>query len=215
MLLQGTAALGKGVLSGAVGLVGKPIMGARKGGARGFAVGVGAGLVGAAIRPTAGLAKFAHSWASALQQATCDGEGHATHSARLGRVRPPRHLHGEQHRIVPYSLAEALARHVLESSAEGKYLNEPLLHCDLLGEESRPDTAMIVVLTGLRLLTVDTTTWRMQLNLPLRKVHSVHRAGQALVLQLFARRAGGSGAEAGAAGRIKSAPTVGESRRLV
>ena len=91
-MLYGTAALGKGVVSGAAGLVGKPLMGAYRGGARGFAVGVGAGLMGAAIRPTAGVAKFAQGWAGALQQATGDGEGRATHSARLGRVRPPRML---------------------------------------------------------------------------------------------------------------------------
>ena len=113
-----------------------------------------------------------------------------------------------------YSLAEARARHVLESSAEGKYLHEPLLHCDLLGEESKPETTLIIVLTGLRLLTVDATTWRLQLNLPLRKVHSVHRAGQALVLQLFARR-GGGGSSATKGGGTASAAPIGDSRRLV
>ncbi|KAL3920970.1 MAG: hypothetical protein SGPRY_005062, partial [Prymnesium sp.] len=153
MLLGGTAALGKGVISGAVGIVSKPYAGARQHGARGFAVGVGVGLLGAAIRPTAGIAKFAHSAADALQQATGEGESRATHSARVGRVRPPRMLQvrGERKRIVPFSLAEALARHVLESSAEGKYLHEPLLFCDLLGDEHRPETTTIVVLTGMRL----------------------------------------------------------------
>lgn len=151
---------------------------------------MGKGLAGAAIRPTAGVAKFAHRWAGALQQATGESEANSTHSARVGRVRPPRLLHGEQKRIAPYSIAEALARHVLLTSDEGKYLHEPLVHCDLLGEEGRSETAVIVVLTCLRLLTVDTSSWRMILNLQLRKIHSVYQedGSNTLVLQLSARR---------------------------
>ncbi|KAL3892890.1 MAG: hypothetical protein SGPRY_014683 [Prymnesium sp.] len=210
MLLQGTAGLGYGLIEGAVGLVREPYKGARKEGASGFVKGVGKGLVGAAIRPTAGVAKLTHRWAGALQQATGESEANSTHSARVGRVRPPRMLHGLGKRIAPYSIAEALARHVLLSTLlpadydvamrippsegewqfreaamvsfhmrqmkphfprqeEGKYTHEPLLHCALLGEEGRSETVMIATLTGLRLLTVDTTTWRVNLNLPLRK----------------------------------------------
>lgn len=77
---------------------------------------VGKGLVGAAIRPTAGVAKLTHRWAGALQQATGESEANSTHSARVGRVRPPRMLHGLGKRIAPYSIAEALARHVLLST---------------------------------------------------------------------------------------------------
>ena len=120
MLLQGTTGLGMGVLQGVTGLALEPYRGARKAGARGFAVGVGKGLVGAAIRPTAGIAKFAHRLAGAAQQAAGDGVAHATHSARLGRVRPPRMLHGAERRIAAYSIAEAMARHVLTSAGEGK-----------------------------------------------------------------------------------------------
>jgi len=49
---------------------------------------------------------------------------------------------------------------------------------------------VIVVLTGLRLLTVDTASWRMGLNLQLRKVAAVDaEAGStAVLLHLFARR---------------------------
>ena len=188
MILQGTTGLGMGVLQGAIGLVQEPYKGARKQGARGFAKGVGKGLVGAAIRPTSGVLNFAHRWAGALQQATGENETNSTHSARVGRARPPRMLHGERHRIALYSIAEALARHVLQSTEEGKYLHEPLLHCDLLGEEGRSETTVIVVLTEVRLLTVDATSWRMVLNLQLRRLHSVTREGHTLLLHLFARR---------------------------
>ena len=43
----------------------------------------------------------------------------------MGRVRPPRMLHGKERRIAPYSIAEALAKHVLTSADEGKYLQAP------------------------------------------------------------------------------------------
>lgn len=78
---------------------------------------------------------------------------------------------------------------------EGKYTHEPLLHCALLGEEGRSETVMIATLTGLRLLTVDTTTWRVNLNLPLRKVCGVQPevASHSIVLQLVTRRRQASG----------------------
>ena len=173
------------------------------------AVGVGAGLVGAAIRPTARLAKLA-------TRAGGEGEARATHSVRVGRVRPPRMLHGEQHRIAPYSIAEALARHVLQSTLGGQYLHEPMLHCELLGVD---EVTTIAVLTGLRLLTVDASSWRVQLNLQLRKVRAVQREGQALALQLVARRgAAGRGGDRGGEGRgggsTTSLAVAGETRQL-
>ena len=107
-------------------------------------------------------------------------------------------------RIAPFSLAEALARHVLTTAEDGKYLSEPLLHCDLLVAAGRPE-AVVVVLTGMRLLTVDNSSWCVQLNVPLRKLHAAtytphvvaqDGAAHVLQLQLTPRRAGGSGAAA-------------------
>lgn len=99
-------------------------------------------------------------------------------------------LHGEHNQIAAYSIAEALAQHVLQTTDEGKYRHEPLVHCDLLGEEGRSETVVIVVLTCLRLLTVDASSWRMLLNLQLRKVHSVYMemSSNTIVLQLVSRR---------------------------
>ena len=237
-LLDGTTGLGYGVLEGAVGLVREPYRGARKHGASGFVKGVGKGIMGAAIRPTAGVLKFAERWAGALQHASGENDANSTHSARVGLFRPPRMLHGEMHRIAPYSIAEALARHVLQSAEEGKYMHEPLVHCDLLGhvsEEGRSETVVIVVLTGLRLLTVDATSWRVQLNLQLRKVQSVYQDGSSnvLVLHLMPRRrqnaeakpqstegssggaAASSGGGSGGGGGAPAGGAGGETRRLL
>lgn len=173
MLKQGAAGLGIGVLKGATGLVYEPFKGAREHGARGFAVGVGKGLAGAALRPTAGLLHFADRWAGAWVAMThgLTGEGEGEAAGRAGRVRPPRMLHDSHQRLAPFSMAEALARHVLTSTEEGKYLSEPLRHCDLLIEEQRaeaaspPQNVVVAVLTGMRLLAVDSITWRVQVAL--------------------------------------------------
>ena len=112
-------------------------------------------------------------------------------------------------------------------------MHEPLVHCDLLGhvsEEGRSETVVIVVLTGLRLLTVDASSWRVQLNLQLRKVQSVYQDGSnnVLVLQLMPRRRqnlepkpptdGPSGAAVGGSGGGGGSTTggsTGETRRLL
>ena len=157
---------------------------------RGFTLGVGKGIVGAGIRPIAGVLQFADSAAGAMQTLGGEGEERATHSARVGRVRPPRMLHGTARvslghaaQITAYSLAEALAKHVLQSAEDGKYLLEPLLHCDVLQQEGQTD-ALVVVLTGQRLIIVETSGWRVQLNVVLRKVHAVQRTGSAVMLQV-------------------------------
>jgi len=206
--LQGAAGLGKGVAHGLVSIVSEPIRGARAGGVAGFTLGVGKGLVGAAIRPAAGVLQLTASCANAASAAGGEGAGNeATHSARLGRVRPPRMLHGQQRRIAPFSIGEALAKHALLSTEEGKYLQEPLLHCDLMAPPHAPAERgreregadkerkpTVLVLTGFRLLCVSSGTWRVLHNVPLRKVHAVSRAGDQLVLQLVARRAASSAA---------------------
>jgi hypothetical protein len=146
-----------------VGLVQEPYMGARRRGACGFAVGVGKGLAGAVIRPTAGVLQLTNNMAGAWVAMTHGltggegGEGGAGGTRGPGRVRPPRMLHDQLRRIAPFSMAEALARHVLTTAEEGQYLQEPLLHCDLLGEAGTT-SAVIAVLTRIRLLTVDSST---------------------------------------------------------
>ena len=107
-----------------MGIVSEPIKGARSGGVAGFTLGVGKGLAGAAIRPAAGVLHFTNAVANAATaSATGEGAGNdATHAARVGRVRPPRMLHGAQRRIALFSIGEALAKHVLLSAEDGKYL---------------------------------------------------------------------------------------------
>lgn len=203
MLLQGTAGLGKGVLKGVAGLVTEPVKGARKGGASGFATGVGKGLMGAAMHPTAGVLQFTSRATDAMRNLGGESEEKATHSARVGRQRPPRMLHGPRHRIAPYEISEALAKHVLQSAGEGKYLQEQLLHCELIQAEPDSKEALVVVLTGMRLLCVNSSTWRQQLHVPLRKVHMIRTSDDEVLLLLTSRKGGG-----------KDSVPVGEPRRL-
>ena len=212
MLKEGAAGLGLGVLRGATGLVYEPLKGARRHGARGFAVGVGKGIAGAALRPTAGVLQLANSWAGAWVLLThgLTGEG-GEGGAGIGgsRVRPPRMLHDNQMRIAPFSMSEALARHVLTSTEEGKYLSEPLLHCDLLLADGQSE-AVVAVLTGMRLLTVDSSTWRVQLNLPLRKLQDVSRGdGHVLTLRLKSRKAAAAAAAASTSTSVPAVPPLG------
>ena len=52
----------------------------------------------------------------------------------------------------------------------------------------------MAVLTGLRLLAVDSATWRVQLNLPLRKLHAVHHGEHHQLLLTLRRRGDASAA---------------------
>ena len=202
MLRQGATGLGMGMLRGATSLVYEPLKGARRDGARGLAVGVGKGIAGPRSAP-AGLLQLADRWAGAwgvlTHSLTGDADGAASHGGRsIGRVRPPRMLHDDLRRVAPFSMAEAFARHVLTSTEEGRYLGEPLLHCDLVLEGGGKAGAVVIVLTGMRLLAVDSHAWRVQVNVPLRKLHSVSvGGGHVLVMHLKPRKAGGGGGGGG------------------
>ena len=87
-----------------------------------------------------------------------------------------------------YSLPEALAKHVLQSTGGGAYLHERLLHCDLLKAEGS-DEVTVAVLTAARLLTVDKSSWKLSLNMQLRKVESVSVSGSALLVSASAATA--------------------------
>ena len=205
-LVDGTTKLGLGILSGVVGIVREPVKGAMSDGMRGFSIGVGKGIAGAAIRPTAGALAFASGMTGAVQGLGGETEATSTHSARVGRRRPPRRLQpntaaagAPQRRLVPYSLSEALAQQVLHSAGEGRYASEALLHFELLtppapspppGEGSRARAA-VLVLTGVRLLVVDTGSWTATLNLQLRKVAGAEPDGDRLLLVLVSRRGTG------------------------
>ena len=140
-------------------------------------MGVGKGIAGAALRPTAGILKFADNmhavtmpqprslpcrglsplvcaltlsvasgpqlacdqvplvdragaWVVLTHGLTGEGEGGmvASGGTRAGRVRPPRMLHDNLQRIAPFSMAEALARHVLTTAVVGSHAPKPTPH---------------------------------------------------------------------------------------
>jgi hypothetical protein len=73
-VLQGGLGLGRGIFGGITGLVAAPLSGAREGAAEGkalagFARGLGRGLVGAAVKPTAGVLGLAAKTAEGLRRA--------------------------------------------------------------------------------------------------------------------------------------------------
>jgi hypothetical protein len=201
-LMDGTTKLGLGIISGVVGIVREPVKGAMNDGVRGFSIGVGKGIAGAALRPTAGVLHFASGMTNAMQQLGGETEATMTHSARIGRRRPPRMLHplaaahasSTRCRIVCYSLAEALAQQVLHSAGEGHYVHESMLRFELLLPPLEGAKPLVLVLTGVRLLVVDTANWHATTNMPLRKVQAAEPSGPSVVLILASRRgaAGGS-----------------------
>ena len=124
-------------------------------------------------------------------------------------------LHDNLQRIAPFSMSEALARHVLTSTEEGKFLTEPLLHCDLLLPDGADAAMVVVVLTGMRLLAVDSRSWRVQLNVPLRKLLAVTRGGEhVLTLQLRPRKSHTASNKVDPSPLPSSAPAPNEMRRL-
>jgi len=66
----GGSALGRGIFGGVTGLVTAPIKGAQEGGAGGFIRGLGKGLVGAVVKPTAGVLDLATDLSSGVRNST-------------------------------------------------------------------------------------------------------------------------------------------------
>ena len=100
-VLHGGVGLGKGVLHGITGLVSAPVRGATEGGVSGFAKGLGRGLVGVAVKPTAGVFELAAKTAEGLRNTGRALDSLALErSLRLSeRQRLPRMLYGEAREV--------------------------------------------------------------------------------------------------------------------
>eukprot|EP00965_Chrysotila_dentata_P089414 2952492-Pleurochrysis_carterae.AAC.1 len=143
-VMHGGVGLGRGVFHGITGLVSAPVRGAAQGGVAGFAKGLGRGLVGVAVKPTAGVFELAAKTAEGLRNT---GKAAAELQQAGARLRLPRTLPAAGGALRPYNEAEALAFSLLRHVARGRYAHEPLL-CSAQGKEA----GTMLLLTELRLL---------------------------------------------------------------
>jgi hypothetical protein len=84
-LMKGVEHLGSGMFKGVTGIVTNPYKEGKKSGASGFMKGMGKGLVGAVVKPAAGVLDLASDVSSGIK-ATATGAG----ANRALRARPPR-----------------------------------------------------------------------------------------------------------------------------
>jgi len=157
-VVQGGVGLGKGLFHGITGIVSAPVKGASTGGVSGFARGLGRGLVGAAIKPTAGVLELAAKTAEGIKNT-----GRTVEESELGvggslaqraeRLRMPRMLYGPVGAIRPYDALTAAGWCALVRADQGRYAAESLISCVLGGTGSELDR--LLVLTNERLLLVE------------------------------------------------------------
>ncbi|EQC37851.1 hypothetical protein SDRG_04874 [Saprolegnia diclina VS20] len=97
--LLGTKQLGQGIFAGVSGVITQPVMGAYHNGLTGFVEGVGKGIIGAAVKPTAGILDLAAQTTAGITYSA------ATHDKKpkLQRVRLPRMMATSDKRLTIYS----------------------------------------------------------------------------------------------------------------
>ncbi|XP_053990844.1 uncharacterized protein LOC128882970 isoform X2 [Hylaeus volcanicus] len=110
-LSMGAEAFGKAVVGGLKGLVSEPARAIENRGIEGLAEGVGRGVVGALMKPVAGIFEMASLTAGGIQEAA--GESSGVARGRRSRKRPPRVFYGYDQVIRPYSLVDAQINDIL------------------------------------------------------------------------------------------------------
>jgi len=179
-LVTGSAGLGRGVMEGLTGLISAPIEGAQSEGVTGFIKGVGKGVVGAVVKPTAGMFDLATRTAEGIANTFDFLEEARGDPSETDRVRPPRMMHGPEHALRAYSKSEAIAQRVLLQLRDGVYMHEALHMCAAISP------AEVVVLTSGRLLLASSTTYRTTRQFPLLAIQAVRtlKERNAIELQL-------------------------------
>ncbi|KAJ1635112.1 hypothetical protein T492DRAFT_477350 [Pavlovales sp. CCMP2436] len=141
--------LGRAFVQGATGIVQAPVEGAARDGIRGAFQGVARGLVGAAIKPAAGVLEGLERGSEALRHATADGSGAGVGSR--GRVRPRRAGVRAGVPLSRFDLLAASLAEVLETSGACSPDERVLLY---LGVGSHT-----IVCTAARVLCLRSTRW--------------------------------------------------------
>jgi hypothetical protein len=157
-VVQGGVGLGKGLYHGLTGIVSAPVRGASAGGVSGFARGLGRGLVGAAIKPTAGMLELASKTAQGIKntgrvlEVSELGLGGSL-AQRAARVRVPRMLHGPAGAIRPYDQLAGAGWSALVRADRGRYVSEGLACCVTGGTGGACDR--LLLLTSERLMLIE------------------------------------------------------------
>eukprot|EP00919_Chromeraceae_sp_WS-2016_P044069 GHVR01105069.1.p1 GENE.GHVR01105069.1~~GHVR01105069.1.p1 ORF type:complete len:610 (+),score=186.22 GHVR01105069.1:1523-3352(+) len=112
-LQKGAVSISRGVIDGFTGVLLQPYDGAQQDGVEGFVKGVYRGLVGAVVKPIAGILDFTKLTATGLQS-TADPR------VEVCRRRPPRLLYGTERVLRPFHLTDARLKAKMNFSEKGK-----------------------------------------------------------------------------------------------
>lgn len=167
-LAQAVKGFGHEVFIGVGGVVQEPWRGARQAGARGFAVGVGKGVLGAVSSPVVGVLRASHSVSqgissSALNLGSYRKAGADLLDPRLVRVRPARRI-THLGNIGRYNLEQAILGSYLARISDGQLGNQQLRYFELLPSVDpqgniQKNTFKLLLVTGDYLILVDLLTF--------------------------------------------------------
>eukprot|EP00743_Colponemidia_sp_Colp-15_P008438 GILK01009172.1.p1 GENE.GILK01009172.1~~GILK01009172.1.p1 ORF type:complete len:1282 (+),score=242.95 GILK01009172.1:355-3846(+) len=156
-LAQGAKQFGMGLVGGVTGVVLNPIEGAERDGVRGFFKGVGQGLVGTIVKPTAGVFDLASR--------TAEGIGNTARMSQarvMERKRPPR-VFGVDGAMRMYDLMESSGRDYLTRVNRSKYRYDKLLYFAKLD-------SVAIVITDRRLLIIESADLDDCLDIPSEEI---------------------------------------------
>jgi vacuolar protein sorting-associated protein 13A/C len=162
------------VTSAFEGVAAMPMEGAEKGGAAGFARGVGKGFVGLFTKPVVGVMDFISASTEGIRNTTTVFDTNA-----IDRVRLPRFIANDAV-LRPYSAREALGQSWLKDLDAGAYFSESYVaHLDIPGDDA------VAILSSNRLLYVQLRRMRViwQVSFDELQSLSLEASGIALVLR--------------------------------
>ncbi|CAK9783702.1 putative late endosome to vacuole transport-related protein [Cutaneotrichosporon oleaginosum] len=170
----GASAFADSVTSAFEGVAAMPMEGAEKGGAAGFARGVGKGFVGLFTKPVVGVMDFISASTEGIRNTTTVFDTNA-----IDRVRLPRFIANDAV-LRPYSAREALGQSWLKDLDAGAYFSESYVaHLDIPGDDA------VAILSNNRLLYVQLRRMRViwQVSFDELQSLSLEASGIALVLR--------------------------------
>eukprot|EP01083_Nonionella_stella_P273036 926164_1 len=158
---SGARSLGEGVLRGLSGPIRDPIQGMRKSGLKGFAKGVGTGIIGVFVKPAAGAAQFMTATTSSLKKITSRDDSSVTQA--FLRFRYPRAVY-EGGYIQQYNEDDAIGFMFIRTSAKGKFqLEYYRTHMQLLSSRVLAVTNKRVLVIQIREYSVTEDLYRLRL----------------------------------------------------
>ncbi|EIW72804.1 hypothetical protein TREMEDRAFT_25659 [Tremella mesenterica DSM 1558] len=170
----GASAFADSVTSAFEGVASKPMEGAEKDGAAGFAKGVGKGVVGLFTKPVVGVMDFVSASTEGIRNTTTVFD-----QQELDRVRLPRFI-ATDGVLRPFSAREALGQSWLKDLDAGAYFTESYVaHLDVPGDDA------VAILSTNRLLFVQLRKLKVVWQVPFEELQSLslEQTGIALTLR--------------------------------